>query len=194
MSPSEADRACLPHEEKGRPKKNILELTRHSLGEYRDMEKLPVLLLADNVRSMHNVGAFLRTCDAFRMAGVVMAGITPVPPHPLISKTALGAEDSVTWRHVDDAVAEARRLKDEGWTLCALEQAHNSVRLDDFIPSLDCRYVIVAGNEVEGVSQEIVNIADTVLEIPQEGVKHSLNVSVSAGIALWPFYASLSRG
>ncbi|MDE5796716.1 MAG: TrmH family RNA methyltransferase [Muribaculaceae bacterium] len=193
MNHTETERACCSPEENNRLKKNILELTRCSLSAYRALEKLPVLLLADNVRSMHNVGAFLRTCDAFRMAGVIMAGITPVPPHPLISKTALGAEDSVAWYHVVDAVAEARRLQADGWTICALEQAHNSVRLDDFTPSQDKRYVIVAGNEVEGVNQKIVNIADTVLEIPQEGVKHSLNVSVSAGIALWHFYASLSR-
>ncbi|MDE5876620.1 MAG: TrmH family RNA methyltransferase [Muribaculaceae bacterium] len=193
MNHTEAERACASQEESHRPKKNILELTRCSVSAYRALEKLPVLLLADNVRSMHNVGAFLRTCDAFRMAGVVMAGITPVPPHPLISKTALGAEDSVAWHYVTDAVAEARRLKAEGWTLCALEQAHDSVRLDDFLPVQDRRYVLVVGNEVEGVNQEIVDIADTVLEIPQEGVKHSLNVSVSAGIALWHFYASLSR-
>lgn len=193
MSFSETENVCRSHEESDRHKKNILELTRCSVSAYRALEKLPVLLLADNVRSMHNVGAFLRTCDAFRMAGVVMAGITPVPPNSLISKTALGAEDSVAWRHAEDAVAEARHLRDEGWTLCALEQTHNSVRLNEFIPCPDKRYVIIVGNEVEGVSQEIVDIADTVLEIPQEGVKHSLNVSVSAGIALWHFYASLSH-
>lgn len=193
MSHCETEKEYSSREENRRTKKNILELTRCSVSAYRALEKLPVLLLADNVRSMHNVGAFLRTCDAFRMAGVVMAGITPVPPHPLISKTALGAEDSVAWRYAADAVAEARRLKDEGWTLCALEQAHNSVRLDEFFPSSAGRYVIVVGNEVEGVSQEIVDMSDIVIEIPQEGVKHSLNVSVSAGIALWHFYVSLSR-
>ncbi len=194
MSHCETEKgASSPEENRSRTKKNILELTHCSVSAYRAMEKLPVILLADNVRSMHNVGAFLRTCDAFRMAEVIMAGITPVPPHPLISKTALGAEDSVAWRHVADAVSEAQRLKDEGWTICALEQAHNSVRLDDFSPASDRRYVIVVGNEVEGVNQKIVDVADTVIEIPQEGVKHSLNVSVSAGIALWHFYASLSR-
>lgn len=176
-----------------RLKKSIVELTRCGLEEYRAMRKYPLLLVADNVRSMHNVGAMFRTADAFRLAGLVLGGITACPPHPLIAKTALGAEESVAWRHVEDTVAEVRRLRDEGWTVCVLEQAHDSVRLDDFTPEADRRYVLVVGNEVEGVAQEIVDMADVVLEIPQEGVKHSLNVSVSAGIAMWRFYASLSR-
>lgn len=173
-------------------KKDIIELTRISLEEYRQLCKLPVLVVADNVRSQHNVGALLRTADAFRLAGVVMGGITPVPPHALISKTALGAENSVAWRHVPDTVSEVGRLQAEGWKICVLEQAHGSVPLFDFTPVADTRYVLVVGNEVEGVDQRIVNMADAVLEIPQEGVKHSLNVSVSAGIAMWQFYVSLA--
>ncbi len=166
-------------------KKDIFELTNCSLREYREKKKLPVSLMADNVRSMYNVGAILRTADAFLLSEVVMAGITGCPPHPEISKTALGAEESVEWRHVEDAFKEAERMKGEGWKVCVLEQAHDSVPLQNFVPEEGERYMLVVGNEVKGVDQRIVDIADVVLEIPQAGVKHSLNVSVSAGIALW---------
>lgn len=166
-------------------KKDIFELTNCSLREYREKKKLPVSLMADNVRSMYNVGAILRTADAFLLSEVVMAGITGCPPHPEISKTALGAEESVEWRHVEDAFKEAERMKGEGWKICVLEQAHDSVPLQNFVPEEGERYMLVVGNEVKGVDQRIVDIADVVLEIPQAGVKHSLNVSVSAGIALW---------
>lgn len=166
-------------------KKDIFELTNCSLREYREKKKLPVSLMADNVRSMYNVGAILRTADAFLLTEVVMAGITGCPPHPEISKTALGAEESVEWRHVEDAFQEAERMKGDGWKVCVLEQAHDSVPLQDFIPEEGEKYLLVVGNEVHGVDQRIVDMADVVLEIPQAGVKHSLNVSVSAGIALW---------
>lgn len=173
-----------------RKKKNIFELTNCSVGEYKQLAKLPIALLADNVRSMYNVGAMLRTADAFLISEVIMAGITGVPPHPEITKTALGAEESVAWRHVDDAFAEAIRMKDEGWRICVLEQAHNSTMLQHFHCEPGERYLLVVGNEVKGVDQRIVDIADVVLEIPQGGVKHSLNVSVSAGIALWQMVAA----
>lgn len=172
-------------------KKNIIELTNCSLREYKDKRKLPLALLADNVRSMYNVGAMLRTADAFLVDEMIMAGITGCPPHPEISKTALGAEDSVEWRHVDDAFGEAVRMQKEGWKVCVLEQAHNSIMLQDFKAEKGCRYLLVVGNEVNGVDQRIVDMADYVLEIPQAGVKHSLNVSVSAGIALWQIYQFL---
>lgn len=166
-------------------KKNIIELTNCSLRQYRQTEKLPLALMADNVRSMYNVGAMLRTADAFLFSEMIMAGITGVPPHPEITKTALGAEESVSWRHVDDAYAEALRMKEDGCKLCVLEQAYGSVRPDEFVAERGERYLLVVGNEVNGVDQRIVDIADVVLEIPQAGVKHSLNVSVSAGIAMW---------
>lgn len=166
-------------------KKNIIELTNCSLAQYREQDKLPIALLADNVRSMYNVGALLRTADAFLVKEMVMAGITGIPPHPEITKTALGAEDSVVWRHVEDAFMEVQRMKGEGWTICVLEQTHNSIPLQDFKCESGLKYLVVVGNEVKGVNQKIVDIADVVLEIPQRGVKHSLNVSVSGGIALW---------
>ncbi|MBD5204173.1 MAG: RNA methyltransferase [Bacteroidales bacterium] len=166
-------------------KKNIVELTRCTVEEYTSMKKLPLMLLADNVRSMHNVGSLLRTSDAFLVEEVVLAGITGCPPHPEISKSALGAEESVAWRYVRDAYAEVVRLKQEGWRICVLEQVHGSILLEDFRATSGEKYLLVAGNEVSGVDQRIVDIADVVLEIPQWGTKHSLNVSVSGGIALY---------
>ena len=170
-----------------RKKKNIIELSNCSEEEYKGISKIPVKVLADNVRSMYNIGAVFRTSDAFLIDEIVLGGISGCPPHPEISKTALGAECTVSWRHVDDAVAEAMRLKDEGWKICTLEQTHNSTCLGDFLPLPDERYVLVVGNEVEGVDQRIVDVSDVVLEIPQYGVKHSLNVSSSTSIALWHF-------
>lgn len=166
-------------------KKNILELTRCTVRQYCEMKKLPVAVMLDNVRSMYNVGSVFRTADAFLIDHLILAGITGVPPHPEISKTALGAEESVRWVQEKNAYEATLKMKDEGWQICVLEQAHNSLPLQDFKASKENKYLIIAGNEVEGVDQRIVDIADTVLEIPQHGVKHSLNVSVSVGIALW---------
>lgn len=165
-------------------KKTIAELTQCSVEEYREMRKIPFSILLDNVRSMQNVGSILRTADAFLIDEVIMAGITGVPPHKEISKTALGAEDSVKWRYVEDSVEECSKLQSEGWTLCVLEQTHDSINLMDFKAEGDGRYLLVAGNEVNGVDQRIVDMADMVLEIPMHGVKHSLNVAVSAGMAI----------
>lgn len=166
-------------------KKSIAELTNCSVEEYREIDKLPFRVLLDNVRSMQNVGSILRTSDAFLVDEVIMAGITGTPPHKEISKTALGAEESVRWRYVEDALDECMRLKSEGWILCVLEQAHGSINLMDFRRREDKKYVLVLGNEVKGVDQRIVDIADVILEIPMHGVKHSLNVAVSAGMAIF---------
>ena len=190
-----------------RKKKNIVELTRCSVEEYRGMSKLPLMLLTDNVRSMHNIGSLFRTSDAFRVSEILLGGISGCPPHPEISKTALGAEESVCWRHVDDSYQEAKNLQAQGWRVCVLEQTHNSIMLQDFhITSnkkeeregeegeeREEKYLLVVGNEVEGVDQRIVDIADYVLEIPQEGTKHSLNVSASAAIALFQLYIQLKH-
>ena len=190
-----------------RKKKNIVELTRCSVEEYRGMSKLPLMLLTDNVRSMHNIGSLFRTSDAFRVSEILLGGISGCPPHPEISKTALGAEESVCWRHVDDSYQEAKNLQAQGWSVCVLEQTHNSIMLQDFhITSnkkeeregeegeeREEKYLLVVGNEVEGVDQRIVDIADYVLEIPQEGTKHSLNVSASAAIALFQLYIQLKQ-
>lgn len=172
-------------------KKNIAELTNCTLSQYKEKEKLPLAVMLDNVRSMYNVGAIFRTADAFLVKEMILAGITGRPPHPEITKTALGAEESVCWRHVVDAFSEAARMKEEGWKVCVLEQTHNSIPLQNFRSVEGDRYLLVVGNEVEGVDQRIVDIADVVLEIPQAGVKHSLNVSVSAGIAIWQMVSFL---
>lgn len=174
-----------------RKKKNIVELTNCSVAQYKEQDKLPIAVLLDNVRSMYNVGAIFRTGDAFLVKEIILAGITGVPPHPEITKTALGAEESVEWRHVSDAVAETAAMKGNGWKICVLEQTHNSVMLQNFTPVEGERYLLVVGNEVDGVDQRIVDMADVVLEIPQRGVKHSLNVSVSAGIAMWQMVKEL---
>lgn len=166
-------------------KKNIVELTRYSKEEYSHVEKLPVWVVLDNVRSLYNVGSVFRTADALGIGGVVLGGITGCPPHPELKKTALGAEESVEWRHVEDTLAECERLQREGWKIAVLEQAHDSVELQNYRRREGERIALVAGNEVEGVDQRIVDMADVVLEIPQRGVKHSLNVSVSVGMALW---------
>lgn len=168
-----------------RKKKNILELTRCSVEEYREMEKLPVKVVTDNVRSMHNIGSIFRTSDAFLIDEIILGGISGTPPHPEITKTAIGAEESVRWRHVADTASEIERLKSEGWKICVLEQTHHSIPLNDFRRAPEERVALVVGNEVSGVDQRIVDMADYVLEIPQYGTKHSLNVSVSAGIALY---------
>ena len=165
-------------------KKNILELTRCSAAEYRNMEKRPLIVVTDNVRSMHNVGSIFRTADAFLIEEIILGGISGTPPHPEITKTALGAEETVKWHHVDDTFLEVKRLKSEGWKICSLEQAHNSTPLNEFKRENE-KIVLVVGNEVSGVDQRIVDISDHILEIPQYGTKHSLNVSVSTGIALY---------
>lgn len=176
-----------------RKKKNIIELTRCSVSEYRCKEKMPIVFVADNVRSMYNVGSFFRTADAFLIDKLYLCGITGCPPHAEISKTALGAEDSVAWEYFDDSVECVKRLKESGYRVCVLEQCHDSANLSDFSIKMGEKYALVAGNEVEGVSQRIVDMADFVLEIPQCGCKHSLNVSVSAGIAMWHFFNSVSK-
>lgn len=174
-------------------KKNIAELTNCSVEEYREVEKLPFCILLDNVRSMQNVGSILRTSDAFLVAEVVMAGITGIPPHKEISKTALGAEDSVSWRYVENAVEECAQMKADGWTVCVLEQAHGSIDLMEFSPGEGKKYLLVVGNEVSGVDQRIVDMANIILEIPMHGVKHSLNVAVSTGMAIWKISDTLMK-
>lgn len=175
-------------------KKNLTELTRCSVAEYKALPKHPVILLADNVRSMHNIGALFRTADAFRIHSMILAGISGCPPHPEIAKSALGAEEAVDWTHVDDAVAEASRLRSLGWKICVLEQSHGSIPLHSFNPDDSSgRFVLVVGNEVNGVDQRLVDMADYVLEIPQEGTKHSLNVSTSAAIALYHLFLIITQ-
>ena len=155
--------------------------------EYHEAEKNPLVVVLDDVRSMHNVGSVLRTADAFRLEAVWMCGITGTPPHPEIHKTALGAEDSVDWCYFDSAQEAVKKLKEEGVEVLAVEQAEGSTMLQDFKPNASRRYAIILGNEVKGVHQEVIDLCDGCLEIPQWGTKHSMNVSVAAGIVIYHF-------
>lgn len=179
-----AEEACSGEEVKD-VKKNILELTRIGVEEYRSMEKTHLSVMTDNVRSMHNIGSIFRTCDAFAVRRIILAGISGQPPHPEISKTALGADETVEWIYVKDAYEKVVELKQSGVKILVLEQTHRSVSLPDFRMQPGEEYLLVAGNEVEGVDPRIVEIADTALEIPMRGVKHSLNVAVATGMAIY---------
>ena len=172
-------------------KKKIWELERDSVEEFRSKPKMALTVVLDNVRSLNNIGSIFRTSDAFVVERIMLCGITATPPSPEIHKTALGAEDSVNWEYYDNTASCLDKLKDEGYMICVLEQVHDSVFLQDFVPERGLRYALVAGHEVQGVSQEAVDRADICLEIPQEGTKHSLNVSVSTGLAIWHFYTHL---
>ena len=168
-------------------KLRVTEMNRLTVDEFKDSEKLPLIVVLDDVRSMYNVGSVFRSCDAFRVEAVWLCGITGVPPHPEIHKTALGAGDSVAWRYfgsVQEAVAE---LHNQGVEVLAVEQCEGSTMLDAFRPEKGKRYAVVLGNEVKGVHQDVVDACDGCLEIPQFGTKHSLNVSVTAGIVVWHF-------
>lgn len=172
-------------------KKTIWEMGRDTVEQFRAKEKMPVAVVLDNVRSLNNIGSIFRTSDAFRVAEVVLCGIAATPPSPEIHKTALGAEESVSWRYFADTTEAVETLRSEGHIICALEQVNGSVPLDRFEPEQGRRYAIVAGHEVDGVDQRVVDMADYCLEIPQEGTKHSLNVAVSTALAIWHFYLRL---
>jgi tRNA G18 (ribose-2'-O)-methylase SpoU len=162
-------------------------MQRLSVEEFREAEKLPLVVVLDDVRSMHNVGSVFRTGDAFRVEAVCLCGITSTPPSTEIHKTALGAEDSVTWHYYPTALEAVSQLKAEGYEIFSVEQAHGSTMLQDFTPLSGKKYAVILGNEVKGVHQEVVDASDGCLEIPQFGTKHSLNVSVAAGIIIWHF-------
>lgn len=163
------------------------ELHRLSVEAYHRAEKLPVVMVLDNIRSLHNVGSVFRTADAFRLVGIRLCGITACPPAAEIHKTALGAEDAVSWKYHADTLEAVRELKAEGYTVLAVEQVEGSHMLDSLSIDPAGRYALVMGNEVKGVRQDVVDACDGCVEIPQFGTKHSLNVSVSAGIVMWEF-------
>jgi tRNA G18 (ribose-2'-O)-methylase SpoU len=163
------------------------ELGRASVDEFRNMRKNPIVIVLDNVRSAHNVGSVFRTADAFAIEKIYLCGITATPPHREINKTALGSTETVEWEHADSTEAAIRKLQALNYEIAALEQADMSVSLDQFEANPNQKYALVFGNEVYGVEDHVVKAADYVVEIPQYGTKHSLNVSVSVGIALWHF-------
>jgi 23S rRNA (guanosine2251-2'-O)-methyltransferase len=171
-------------------KKPVTELGRLSVEAFRASGKTPVRVVLDNVRSMHNVGSVFRTADAFRIEGIDLCGYTPRPPHRDIHKTALGATETVAWGAFDDAAECVRRLRAQGYLVFAVEQAHGSRPLQHWHHRPGMRVAVVFGNEAEGVGEAVIRACDGCLEIPQLGMKHSLNVSVAAGIVLW----ELSRG
>lgn len=175
-------------------KKTIWDLHRDTPEDYRSRVKLPLVVVLDNVRSLNNVGAIFRTCDAFLVEKIMLCGITATPPSQEIHKTALGAEDSVEWEYCGSTMEAVIRLHEMGYTVCSLEQVEGSVMLQEFSPAPGARYAIVLGNEVKGVEQSVVDLSDCCIEIPQCGTKHSLNVSVSTGLAIWHFFSKMKFG
>ena len=173
-------------------KLKVTEMGRLSVEEYQAAEKIPLVVVLDHVRSLYNVGSVFRTADAFRLKGVFLCGITAVPPHPEIHKTALGAEDSVEWKYFKETLDVVSYLREQGYIILAVEQCEGSTMLGDFHPEPDKRYAIVLGNEVKGVAQSVIDVCDGCLEIPQYGTKHSMNVSVTAGIVIWELVKNIS--
>lgn len=172
-------------------KKNILELERSSVEAYKTQEKTPLILVLDNVRSALNVGSAFRTADGFALQKIYLCGITAQPPHKEILKTAIGATDSVDWEYVEDPTEAVQKLHAEGWEVWAVEQAENSTSLEQFHPNKNSKIAVVFGNEVTGVADEVMDIVDGALEIPQFGTKHSLNISVCVGIVAWDLFVKL---
>lgn len=174
-------------------KLKMQELGRVSVEQFKKQAKTPIVIILDNIRSMHNVGAAFRTADAFACQKIYLCGITAKPPHREIHKTALGASDSVDWEHFQEINEALEQVKKEGYQIIAVEQTDKSVLLQDFETKKDEKYAFVFGNEVFGVSEETLPFCDLALEIPQIGTKHSLNISVSLGIVIWHSYFSLIR-
>lgn len=166
-------------------KRKITELHRMSVEEFKEADKLPLVVVLDDVRSLHNVGSVFRSADAFRVAAIYLCGITAVPPQPEIHKTALGAENTVAWRYFKDTLEAVQALKEEGYAVYSVEQVEGSTLLNELETVEGRRYAVILGNEVKGVKQEVVDASDGCIEIPQFGTKHSLNVSVTAGIVIW---------
>lgn len=169
------------------------ELNRLSPDEFKNVDKNPIVLVLDDVRSALNVGSAFRTGDAFKVEKVYLCGITAQPPHREINKTALGAQDSVDWEYKESVLELSNELRESGWSIVPIEQADESTSLIDFHPSTDEKYAFIFGNEVFGVNEELVGRADKVLEIPQFGTKHSLNISVSVGVVLWDFVSKQKK-
>ena len=161
------------------------ELGRKSLTEFKAAQKQPIVVILDNIRSMHNVGSVFRTADGFLLEGIILCGFTPQPPHRDIQKTALGATESVDWWYVQNTLDAVMDLKSKGYKVYAVEQAEGSISLEKFSGMNNAPVALVFGNEVEGVATDVIAICDGCIEIPQEGMKHSFNISVAAGIVLW---------
>jgi tRNA G18 (ribose-2'-O)-methylase SpoU len=167
------------------------ELSRKTVEQFKDSPKINLTIILDNVRSLNNIGSVFRTSDAFIVEQIFLCGITAVPPHNEIRKTALGATESVEWKYFEKTEDAVLFLKNPGYIIVSVEQAEGSILLQNFFPEKSKKYAVIFGNEVKGVQQNVVNMSDFCVEIPQDGTKHSLNVSVSAGIVIWEFYRKM---
>lgn len=174
-------------------KTKITEMERLTPAEFKAKDKIPVVIVLDNVRSLHNVGSIFRTCDAFLFEAIYLCGITATPPNAEIHKTALGAENTVEWSYFDSTHEAVKQLKRAGFKIYAVEQAHGSTLLTKLTIDTAEKYALVLGNEVKGVQQSIVDQCDACIEIPQYGTKHSLNVSISGGIVIWEFFKHFAK-
>jgi len=172
-------------------KLKITELNRISQEDFKEVSKIPLIVILDNVRSLHNIGSVFRTSDAFLIEAIYLCGITATPPHAEIHKTALGAENTISWNYFEQTLDAIKELKEKGYNIVAIEQAENSVMLNDLQLEKDKKYAVILGNEVHGVDQKAMNECDFCIEIPQFGTKHSLNVSVTAGIVIWECFKRL---
>ena len=168
-------------------KLNTEEIVRLTPEEFKETHKIPLVVILDNVRSLHNVGSVFRTSDAYCVEKVILCGITATPPNAEIHKSALGAEFSVDWEYYKETTEAVNELKQAGYTMLAIEQAHDSINMDTFKAEKGNKYAVILGNEVKGVQQSVIDLSDGCLELPQFGTKHSLNVSVTAGIVIWEF-------
>ena len=167
------------------------ELERLSVDAFKESKKTSLIIVLDNIRSLNNIGSVFRTCDAFLVKKIYLCGITAKPPHKDIHKTALGSTDSVAWKYVENTLELIEQLKSENIKIVSIEQTENAMMLNDFKPEDNTTYALVFGNEVKGVSQDVVNASDIVIESPQYGTKHSLNISVSAGVVIWDVFSKL---
>jgi tRNA G18 (ribose-2'-O)-methylase SpoU len=174
-------------------KLTILEMGRIDAEQFKAADKMPLVVVLDNVRSLNNIGSVFRTSDAFRVESIYLCGISSPPPSPEIHKTALGAEDSVAWRYFEDTHEAVAELQRQGYTVLAIEQCQGSTMLDTWQPDFSGRYAVVMGNEVKGVQQTVVDQCDGCLEIPQYGTKHSLNVAVTTGLVIWDFFKAFEQ-
>lgn len=176
-----------------RRKLKVEELNRIDVETFKKAKKIGLTVVLDNIRSLNNIGSVFRTSDAFRVDEILLCGITATPPHIDIHKTALGAEDSMAWRHFDETIDAVNELKEAGYTVFSIEQAENSTSLSDLSLDLNKKYAIVLGHEVHGVQQSVIDASHGCIEIPQYGTKHSLNIAVATGIVVWEFYSQLNE-
>lgn len=170
------------------------ELLRLNIEEFMEAKKSPIIVILDNVRSLNNIGSIFRTSDAFLIEKIYLCGITATPPHKDIHKTALGATETVAWEYAENCLKVIKKLQEDNIKVIGVEQAEKAIFLNDFVPENNTTYAFIFGNEVRGVSQKAVDLCDTVIEIPQYGTKHSLNISVSAGIVLWDIFSKVNKG